>query len=107
MDQESEDMLEKGASVFTQELLMKTQQARQTFADIEACHDDVMNFMRESHEMFMEMAMLVVWQEEMIQGIVCNVEHAQDDGSDDGSDDAQEDGSDDVQTATQNTIIIT
>ncbi|KAK2701442.1 hypothetical protein QYM36_019899 [Artemia franciscana] len=62
MDQESEDMLEQGASVFTQGILMETQQAGQTFADIEARHADIMkleNFMREPRKMFLDMAMLV------------------------------------------------
>lgn len=41
---------------------METQQARQTLADIEARHSDIMkleNSIRELHDMFMDMAMLV------------------------------------------------
>lgn len=41
---------------------METQQARQTLADIEARHADIMkleNSIRELHDMFMDMAMLV------------------------------------------------
>ena len=46
---------------------METQQAKQTLADIEARHADIMkleNSIRELHDMFMDMAMLVesqVW----------------------------------------------
>ena len=41
---------------------METQQAKQTLADIEARHNDIMkleNSIRELHDMFMDMAMLV------------------------------------------------
>lgn len=41
---------------------METQQARQTLADIEARHNDIMKLetsIRELHDMFMDMAMLV------------------------------------------------
>lgn len=41
---------------------METQQARQTLADIEARHEDIIkleNSIRELHDMFMDMAMLV------------------------------------------------
>ena len=41
---------------------METQQAKQTLADIEARHADIMkleNSIRELHDMFMDMAMLV------------------------------------------------
>lgn len=41
---------------------METQQARQTLADIEARHADIIkleNSIRELHDMFMDMAMLV------------------------------------------------
>ncbi|XP_065562114.1 syntaxin-1A-like isoform X2 [Artemia franciscana] len=81
-DQELEDMLEQGnPSVFTQGIIMETQQARQTLADIEARHADIMkleNSIRELHDMFMDMAMLVESQGEMIDRIEYNVEHAQD-----------------------------
>lgn len=90
-DQELEDMLEQGNSaVFTQgvsrktsieivcsvancnaitfyllphkQIIMETQQAKQTLADIEARHADIIkleNSIRELHDMFMDMAMLV------------------------------------------------
>jgi len=60
---------------------METQQARQTLADIEARHSDIMkleNSIRELHDMFMDMAMLVENQGEMIDRIEYNVEHAVD-----------------------------
>lgn len=42
--------------------MMETQQAKQTLADIEARHADIIkleNSIRELHDMFMDMAMLV------------------------------------------------
>ncbi|XP_064106668.1 syntaxin-1A-like isoform X7 [Macrobrachium nipponense] len=60
---ELEEMLEKGnPAVFTQGIIMETQQAKQTLADIEARHNDIIkleNSIRELHDMFMDMAMLV------------------------------------------------
>ena len=44
------------------QIIMDTQQAKQTLADIEARHKDIMkleNSIRELHDMFMDMAMLV------------------------------------------------
>jgi len=44
------------------QIIMETQQARQTLADIEARHADIIkleNSIRELHDMFMDMAMLV------------------------------------------------
>jgi len=81
-NEELEEMLEQGNSaVFTQGIIMETQQARQTLADIEARHSDIMkleNSIRELHDMFMDMAMLVENQGEMIDRIEYNVEHAVD-----------------------------
>lgn len=61
-------MIESGnPGVFTQGIITDTQQARQTLADIEARHNDIMKLessIRELHDMFMDMAMLVesqVW----------------------------------------------
>lgn len=51
---------------------METQQAKQTLADIEARHADIIkleNSIRELHDMFMDMAMLVenqVWQKQRV-----------------------------------------
>uniref|UniRef100_A0A336MUX1 CSON005606 protein n=1 Tax=Culicoides sonorensis TaxID=179676 RepID=A0A336MUX1_CULSO len=62
-NEELEEMLEQGNSaVFTQGIIMETQQAKQTLADIEARHADIIkleNSIRELHDMFMDMAMLV------------------------------------------------
>ena len=56
-------MLEQGNSaVFTQGIIMDTAQAKQTLADIEARHNDIIKLessIRELHDMFMDMAMLV------------------------------------------------
>lgn len=44
------------------QIIMETQQAKQTLADIEARHADIIkleNSIRELHDMFMDMAMLV------------------------------------------------
>ncbi|EEB11174.1 syntaxin-1A, putative [Pediculus humanus corporis] len=79
---ELEDMLEQGnPAVFTQGIIMETQQAKQTLADIEARHADIIkleNSIRELHDMFMDMAMLVESQGEMIDRIEYHVEHAVD-----------------------------
>jgi len=79
-DEEIEDMLESGnLQVFTQGIIMDTKQAKQTLAYIEARHADIIkleNSIRELHDMFMDMAMLVESQGEMIDRIEYNVEHA-------------------------------
>lgn len=81
-NEELEEMLEQGnISVFTQGILMDTQQAKQTLADIKARHEDIMNLeksIRELHDMFMDMAMLIESQGEMIDRIEYHVEHAKD-----------------------------
>ncbi|KAG8231743.1 hypothetical protein J437_LFUL012021 [Ladona fulva] len=62
-------------------IIMETQQAKQTLADIEARHADIIkleNSIRELHDMFMDMAMLVESQGEMIDRIEYHVEHAVD-----------------------------
>lgn len=49
-------------SLSFQQIIMETQQAKQTLADIEARHADIIkleNSIRELHDMFMDMAMLV------------------------------------------------
>ncbi|XP_050053913.1 syntaxin-1A isoform X5 [Aphis gossypii] len=67
---ELEEMLEQGnPAVFTQGIIMETQQARQTLADIEARHADIIkleNSIRELHDMFMDMAMLVENQKKIM-----------------------------------------
>ncbi|XP_011427919.1 syntaxin-like isoform X1 [Crassostrea angulata] len=79
---ELEDMLESGnPAIFTQGIIMETQAAKQTLADIEARHNDIIKLetsIRELHDMFMDMAMLVEQQGEMIDRIEYNVEQAVD-----------------------------
>ncbi|XP_064460992.1 syntaxin-1A-like [Ornithodoros turicata] len=81
-NEELEEMLESGnPAIFTQGIIMETQQAKQTLADIEARHADIIkleNSIRELHDMFMDMAMLVESQGEMIDRIEYHVEHARD-----------------------------
>ncbi|VDN20970.1 unnamed protein product [Gongylonema pulchrum] len=64
-----------GKQVGDEGIITDTQQARQTLADIEARHNDIMKLessIRELHDMFMDMAMLG----EMVDRIEYNVEHA-------------------------------
>jgi len=79
-DDDLEEMIESGnPGVFTQGIITDTQQARQTLADIEARHNDIIKLessIRELHDMFMDMAMLVESQGEMVDRIEYNVEHA-------------------------------
>eukprot|EP00095_Tigriopus_kingsejongensis_P009781 maker-scaffold808_size94304-snap-gene-0.21 protein:Tk09781 transcript:maker-scaffold808_size94304-snap-gene-0.21-mRNA-1 annotation:"syntaxin-1a isoform x1" len=81
-DAELEEMLEQGNSaVFTQGIIMDTAAAKQTLADIEARHADIIKLehsIKELHDMFMDMAMLVESQGEMIDRIEYHVEHAVD-----------------------------
>lgn len=81
-NEELEEMLEQGnAAVFTQGIMMDTAQAKQTLADIEARHADIIKLetsIKELHDMFMDMAMLVESQGEMIDRIEYHVEHAVD-----------------------------
>ncbi|CAG2163627.1 unnamed protein product [Oppiella nova] len=62
-DKELEDMLESGnLTIFTQGIITDTQQAKQSLADIEARHADIIkleNSIREMHDMFMDMALLI------------------------------------------------
>ena len=59
------------------QIIMETQQAKQTLADIEARHADIIkleNSIRELHDMFMDMAMLVesqVRQSTRSREIIC------------------------------------
>ena len=53
------------------QIIMDTQQAKQTLRDIEARHNDIIkleNSIRELHDMFMDMAMLVESQVHIKQG---------------------------------------
>jgi syntaxin 1A len=81
-NEELEDMLESGnPAIFTQGIITDTQQAKQSLKDIEARHNDIMKLeqsIKELHDMFMDMAMLVESQGEMIDRIEHNVEKAVD-----------------------------
>ncbi|KAK9707843.1 SNARE domain, partial [Popillia japonica] len=80
-NEELEEMLEQGnPAVFTQGIIMETQQAKQTLADIEARHADIIkleNSIRELHDMFMDMAMLVENQGELVDRVEYHVGQAQ------------------------------
>lgn len=81
-NEELESMIESGnPQIFTQGIVMDSAQAKQTLADIEARHADIMkleNSIKELHDMFMDMAMLVESQGEMIDRIEYNVEQSVD-----------------------------
>ncbi|TNN05646.1 Syntaxin-1A isoform 2 [Schistosoma japonicum] len=77
-NEELEDMLESGnPAIFTQEIMTDTQQAKQSLADIEARHQDIMKLeksIKELHDMFMDMAMLV--ESQIVRRFThCTVEH--------------------------------
>jgi syntaxin 1A len=79
---EVEEMLESGnPAVFTQGIMVETAQAKQSLADIEARHGDIMKLeksIRELHDMFIDMAALVQTQGEMIDRIEFNVQKSED-----------------------------
>ncbi|CAL8106443.1 unnamed protein product [Calicophoron daubneyi] len=81
-DEELEQMIESGNSqVFTQGILMDTQQARQNVADIEARHQDIIKLersIREIRDLFTELAQLVHDQGEQIDRIDYNVNTTKD-----------------------------
>ncbi|KAG9511008.1 Syntaxin-1A, partial [Fragariocoptes setiger] len=81
-DDEIEEMLESdNPAIFTRGIIMETQQARQTLADIEARHSDIMKLersIRELHDMFVEMAVLVEDQGSMIDRIENHVLESKD-----------------------------
>ncbi|CAF0967237.1 unnamed protein product [Adineta steineri] len=74
---EVEEMLESGnPAVFTQGIMVETAQAKQSLADIEARHGDIIKLeksIKELHDMFIDMAALVQTQGEMIDRIEFNV----------------------------------
>ncbi|XP_065830854.1 syntaxin-1A-like [Oscarella lobularis] len=75
-----EEMLEEGnLGVFTQGILADSARMRQVLGDIEARHKDIIkleNSIRELHDMFLDMAVLVQEQGDMIDRIEYNVEKA-------------------------------
>ncbi|KAG9487592.1 hypothetical protein GDO78_007425 [Eleutherodactylus coqui] len=81
-DDELEEMLESGnPSIFTSDIISDSQITRQALNEIEARHKDIMKLessIRELHNMFTDIAMLVETQGEMINNIEKNVENAVD-----------------------------
>ncbi|RLV96894.1 hypothetical protein DV515_00012369 [Chloebia gouldiae] len=81
-DEELEEMLESGnPSIFTSDIISDSQITRQALNEIESRHKDIMRLessIRELHEMFMDMAMFVETQGEMINNIEKNVMNATD-----------------------------
>lgn len=79
-DDEIEEMIESGnPAIFTRGIIMETKQARQTLADIEARHSDIMKLeksIRELRDMFLDMAILVESQGEMIDRIEFHVQQS-------------------------------
>ncbi|CAL8103105.1 unnamed protein product [Orchesella dallaii] len=77
-----EDMIEQGNwSVFTQGIIMETEQARQMLADVEARHNDILKLeksLKELHDLFLEMALLVESQGEVVDRIETHVTGTQD-----------------------------
>ncbi|MEQ2189844.1 Syntaxin-1B, partial [Goodea atripinnis] len=87
-NEELEDMLESGKlAIFTDdvstapEIKMDSQMTKQALNEIETRHTEIIkleNSIRELHDMFVDMAMLVESQGEMIDRIEYNVEHSVD-----------------------------
>ncbi|CAH8544155.1 unnamed protein product [Dicrocoelium dendriticum] len=81
-DEEIEQMLESdNPQIFTQGILMDTQQARQNAADIEARHEDILKLEKsisELHELFQDLATLVSTQGDLIDTIQHNVNATRD-----------------------------
>ncbi|KAL2092411.1 hypothetical protein ACEWY4_012209 [Coilia grayii] len=81
-NEELEDMLESGnPSIFTSDIISDSQITRQALNEIESRHQDIIRLessIKELHDMFMDMAMLVENQGEMINNIEKNVTSAVD-----------------------------
>ncbi|XP_077163847.1 syntaxin-2 isoform X1 [Paroedura picta] len=81
-DEELEDMLESGnLSIFTSDIILDTKVTREALDEIESRHKDIIKLessIQELHEMFMDMAMLVEVQGEMVNSIEKNVMNAVD-----------------------------
>ncbi|KAM9743508.1 syntaxin-2 isoform 2-T2 [Menidia menidia] len=79
-NEELEDMLESGSpSIFTSDIISDSQITRQAVNEIESRHQDIMRLessIRELHAMFMDMAMLVETQGDMVNNIENNVSNA-------------------------------
>ncbi|XP_011831727.1 PREDICTED: syntaxin-1A isoform X2 [Mandrillus leucophaeus] len=78
--EELEDMLESGnPAIFASGIIMDSSISKQALSEIETRHSEIIkleNSIRELHDMFMDMAMLV--ESQMIDRIEYNVEHAVD-----------------------------
>ncbi|XP_045107915.1 syntaxin-like [Portunus trituberculatus] len=81
-EEELDEMLEKNnIDIFTQGIMMETAQERQRLADIEERHQEIMkleNSLRELHDLFMDVAVLVQSQGETIDNIAAHVCSAKD-----------------------------
>ncbi|CAG0915716.1 unnamed protein product [Notodromas monacha] len=81
-DNEVEDLLSKGTtSAYTSDIIVDAKINKEMLQEIESRHEDLMkleNSIRELHDMFMDMAMLIENQGEMIDRIEYHVEHAKD-----------------------------
>ncbi|XP_048838454.1 syntaxin-1A [Brienomyrus brachyistius] len=79
---ELESMLESdNPAIFTSGIIMDSNITQQAMSEIETRHTEIIkleNSIRELHDMFMDMAMLVESQGEMIDRIEYNVEHSVD-----------------------------
>ncbi|XP_061417873.1 uncharacterized protein LOC133348840 isoform X2 [Lethenteron reissneri] len=81
-NEELEDMLESGnPAIFTSGIVLDSKIDKQALSEIESRHNDIIKLetsIRELHDMFLDMAMLVESQGEMIDRIEYNVEHSVD-----------------------------
>ncbi|XP_026801715.1 syntaxin-2 isoform X2 [Pangasianodon hypophthalmus] len=79
-NEELEDMLESGnPSIFTSDIILDSQITQQVLNEIESRHKDIIRLessIKELHGMFVDMAMLVETQGEMIDNIENNVRNA-------------------------------
>ncbi|XP_067128029.1 syntaxin-like [Centruroides vittatus] len=78
-DEQLQDMLEQeNPAIFIKDIVMETKKAQETLDDINARHADIMKLERnikELHEMFMDMAMIIENQGEIIDRIEFNVQN--------------------------------
>lgn len=79
-DDQVDEMLESGnLQIFTEGIIADSQQAKQALADVEARHQDIVKLetnIRELRDMFVDMALLVEAQGEMVDRIEYNVQNA-------------------------------
>ncbi|CAL8343209.1 unnamed protein product [Lota lota] len=79
-NEELEDMLECGnPSIFTSDIILDSQITRQALSEIESRHQDIMHLeasIRELRTLFMDMALLVQTQGDMVNNIEKNVSSA-------------------------------